>query len=129
MDCSIVDTEADIKNVKLDVMKFVGRSSVCDPCPELVYFDIKKYTCHDGFDGVGFAGLTRDLSLAALEEGFYLIKNGHQSRRNQACQEFVCNWYPTYKGGVQKKKDTVNCVKSTVYPRFTVALCSVMIRD
>ena len=67
------------------------------PSKEMIYFDIIKYSVLEGFSGSGLSDLCRDLCKKAIENGFYLVKNGKVMRNRKKCHFFVCNHYFTYR--------------------------------
>ena len=92
----------------------------------LVYFDVKKYPVgEDYFDGPGYEALCRDLCEAAIKSGFYLVKNGFQERKKLHCQEFTCNRYQTYKGDMNKKRNSSSVYRGTAFNNKSLSRGSV----
>ena len=82
----------------------------------LVYFDINKYpVTEEGFDGLPYKNLSRDICNAAIKSGFYLVKNGFKDRQGLYAQEFTCNRYQLYKGDLNKKKEATTVYRGCSY--------------
>ena len=77
--------------------------------PSCVYFPQSKYPITDGFSGVGWKNLVKDLTRSALHDGYNIFCNGYSGGKssNYPCKQsrvFKCRHGVVYRGNVVDRK-------------------------